>query len=243
MGHNDLMELQLSPDCLVAFVDDTGHEALVEGHPVYGLGGCAVMGGDLERVVRDPWCEVRRKVTGSPNTPLHAAAFGQGASQDQIHAVAEFFRVQSFARLGAIVSIEATLTPELGLVAAIAAVLKNRILQIAKWTSFRELKVIFESSERADNLIEEAFGEFAIEESSRPIPTECYFMPKAAGEPALEVADFIMHAVGRQARRILNRQGGFARDFEAVFHERPTKLVNFMHVTKVEHPAEAAALG
>jgi hypothetical protein len=46
--------LFLQDRCLAVFVDDTGHEALVKGHPVYGLGGCAVMGRDLERVIRQP---------------------------------------------------------------------------------------------------------------------------------------------------------------------------------------------
>jgi hypothetical protein len=35
------VELHLPETSLVVFVDDTGHERLVEGHPVYGLGGCA----------------------------------------------------------------------------------------------------------------------------------------------------------------------------------------------------------
>jgi hypothetical protein len=33
--------LTIADQSLVVFVDDTGHEALVPGHPVYGLGGCA----------------------------------------------------------------------------------------------------------------------------------------------------------------------------------------------------------
>jgi hypothetical protein len=41
------MELSVSDHTLLDFVDDTGHEALVPGHPVYGLGGCAVIAGDL----------------------------------------------------------------------------------------------------------------------------------------------------------------------------------------------------
>lgn len=49
------MELKLPNDCLAVFVDDTGHEALVAGHPVYGLGGCAVLAQDLESVIRSPW--------------------------------------------------------------------------------------------------------------------------------------------------------------------------------------------
>jgi len=36
--------LTLAEQTLVVFVNDTGHERLVEGHPVYGLGGCAAIG-------------------------------------------------------------------------------------------------------------------------------------------------------------------------------------------------------
>jgi hypothetical protein len=40
-------------------------------------------------------------------------------------------------------------------------------------------------------------------ENGSPIPIECCFMPKSAGDPALEVADFIVNGVGGQARRNL----------------------------------------
>ena len=64
------------PDrCLAVYVDDTGHEALMPGHSVYGLGGCAVMGRDLDRLILQPWREIRKRVTGSPDTPLHANKF------------------------------------------------------------------------------------------------------------------------------------------------------------------------
>jgi hypothetical protein len=190
----DETQLILPPGCLVVFADDTGHEALVPGHPVYGLGGCAVMEHDLECVIRQPWREVRRAVTGSPDTPLHASTFSQRASRRDIEAVAEFFRRQPFARLGAINSISTTLLQELGPVPTIAKTLQNRVVEIARWTRFSDLKIIFESSDRADPLIKEAFQDFGLEEDGRPIPVDCYFMPKSAGDPALEVADFIMHA-------------------------------------------------
>jgi hypothetical protein len=35
--------LAIANPSLIVFVDDTGHEALVPGHPVYGLGGWAIM--------------------------------------------------------------------------------------------------------------------------------------------------------------------------------------------------------
>lgn len=204
--------LNLADQSLVVFVDDTGLEALAQGHPVYGLGGCAVLAHDLDRVLRRPWHDVRRKVTGSADTPLHAAAFARSATPGQIETVAEFFRMQPFARIGATVTVKSRLTGGLSPIGTIAGVLKNRILDIAKWTRFTEVNIVFESSDRADRHIEDAVGDFRLDENGAPIPVECYFMPKAVHDPALEVADFIMHAVGRQARRKLEGRDGFAPD-------------------------------
>ena len=66
------MDLNLPEKSLVVFIDDTGHEALVKGHPVYGLGGCAAMAHYLDRLVRHPWHEVLRKVAGSRDARRHA---------------------------------------------------------------------------------------------------------------------------------------------------------------------------
>ena len=189
---------------------------------------------DLDRVIRQPWRDVRRAVTGSPDAPLHASTFSQTARRQDIEAVAEFFHRQPFARLGAIISVSTTLLQELGPVPTIAKTLQNRVVEIARWTRFKELKIIFESGERADPLIEEAFQDFGLEEDdNKPIPVDCYLMPKSAGEPALEVADFIMHAVGRQARKNLKQRDGFVLDFKAVFHSVDRKLASFMEVNAV----------
>jgi hypothetical protein len=89
-------DLFLPRRCLAVFVDDTGHEALVPDHPVYGLGGCAVLGRDLACHIWEPWKKIRQLVTGSPDTPLHASEFSKIATSSHIEAVAEFFRVQPF---------------------------------------------------------------------------------------------------------------------------------------------------
>ncbi len=226
-------DLVLPERCLAVFVDDTGHEALVKGHPVYGLGGCAVMGQHLDAVIREPWREVRRSVTGSAETPLHANAFAGVATSENIAKVAEFFQRQPFARLGAIVSFTTSLPDELGPLPAIAKVLQQRIVDVARWTTFESISVIFESSQRADPLIAAAFQDFVFEEDGKPVPVDCYFMPKRAGEPALEVADFIAHSIGRQARQNLSRRGVFVPDFKAVFHGIDRKMVSFMEVTGI----------
>ncbi|GLR89785.1 hypothetical protein GCM10007857_64990 [Bradyrhizobium iriomotense] len=233
MGEIAPMELKLPNDCLAVFADDTGHEALVPDQPVYGLGGCAVLAQDLDAIVRTPWRQVRRQATGSPDTPLHASDFGRSATREQILAAAAFFRQGRFARFGAIVSVDTAFDGNLGPLLTIALVLRQRIIDIARWTRFGSVAVIFESSERADPLIEKAFQDFSIEENGKPLPVECYFMRKQEGEPGLEVADFIMHAIGRQARHNLTKRGTFVPDFAAVFHGIDTKLVSFMEVSSV----------
>lgn len=234
--------LILSDRCLAVFVDDTGHEALVPDHPVYGLGGCAVMGRDLVRLIWQPWGEIRKRVTGSLDTPLHANKFPSLASPADMEAVAAFFRVQPFARFGAIITINTKLSDELSLMRTMKEVLQLRINDIVQHTLCREVKVIFEASHRTDKLIQDAFQDFEVRRGPKHIPSECYFMPKAAAEPALEVADFVMHAIGRQARQNLKEAKFFLPDFKAVFHEVDPRLVSFMEVKSVTKNEETRNL-
>jgi hypothetical protein len=219
------------PDrCLAVFVDDTGHEALVPDQPIYGLGGCAALGRDFGRIISDPWRKVRQRVMGSPDSPLHANKFSRTAAPDDISTVAEFFRLQPFARLGATISIRTALIDEWNVIRTMKEVLELRINEIVGHTLCREVKVIFESSQRVDKLIEDAFQNFEVRRGWKHIPSKCYFMPKAVGEPGLEVADFVMHAVGRQVRQNLKERGTFTPDFEAVFHGIDRRLSSFVEV-------------
>jgi hypothetical protein len=205
----------------------------VPGHPVYGLGGCAVLGRDLERLIWKPWRQIRERVTGSPDSPLHANKFPGIAKSGDIEAVAEFFAAQRFWRIGAIFTTQTSLSDELTLLQTMKLVLQQRINEIVERTLCKEVKVVFESSDRANPLVEQAFQDLELRRGSKLIPSECYFMPKSAGEPALEVADFVMHAVGRQARHNLRNRGSFVPDFCAVFHAVDRDLISFMEVAAV----------
>ena len=229
-----VVENLILPDrCLAVFVDDTGHEALVPDHPVYGLGGCAVMGRDLVRLIRQPWKHLRNQIAGTPDTPLHAAKFRSIASAADMEDVATFFRIQPFARFGAIISVNTKLAEEISLMRTMKEVLQLRIHEIVQHTMCREVIVIFKSSQRADQIINDAFQDFAVFRGKKRIPSECYFMPKASAEPALEVADFVMHAVGRQARYNLTQRGSFLPDFCAIFHAVDRRLASFVEVAAV----------
>jgi hypothetical protein len=233
--------LLLADRCLAVFVDDTGHERFAKGHPVYGLGGCAVLGRDLEARITSPWREVRRLVRGSPHMPLHAHHFAKKANPAHMEAVAEFFRARHFFRFGAIMSEQTNFAAKLSRMRAMKGVLQERVEEIVQRTLCKEVNLIFESSNRADKLIQEAFQDFEVSRSSKRIPSECYFMPKAAAEPALEVADFVAHSIGRQARYNLKHSRIFLPDFCAVFHSVDPKLISYFEVTDVV-PNPAAAL-
>ena len=48
--------LNVRPDCLMFFVDETGHESFADpDYPVFGLGGCAVLAGNIDHLLRAPW--------------------------------------------------------------------------------------------------------------------------------------------------------------------------------------------
>jgi hypothetical protein len=225
------IRLELPDRCLAVFVDDTGHEDFPEGHPVYGLGGCAALGRDLERLIEGPWKEVRRQVKGSPDAQLHAHKFARTRKTGDVEAVAAFFR-EPFWRFGAVFTIETqfNLPEEIGRIRAMKGVLQKRIADIVQMTLRKEVKVIFEASERTDKLIQEAFQDFEVYRGEKNIPSELYFMRKSAASPAMEVADFIMHAVGGQMRHNLTQRGSFRQDFRSVFQDVDRKLSSFVEV-------------
>jgi hypothetical protein len=149
--------LTLAPRTLVFFIDDTGHELLNDPtQKVFGLGGCAIMSELLETNVRKPWREVRRAITGNENNPLHAADV-RNPNQQQIDAVAQFFKTQPIGRFGAICSVETDFNCDLTPLRTVAEILKQRIIEIAKWQPFDSVTIIFEHSERLEQQIENVF--------------------------------------------------------------------------------------
>ena len=120
--------LELRDRCLAVYVDETGHEAL-DGQPVYGLGGCAVLGRDYERILNGPWRAVRKQIAGSFDAQLHANKF-RGKPED-IDVVALFFRKQPFWRFAAVVTQKTILADQLTLLGTMKDALEKRINDIA----------------------------------------------------------------------------------------------------------------
>jgi hypothetical protein len=123
--------------------------------------------------------------------------------------------------------------------APMMGMLRQQVAQVASRTPCGTVALIFESSERGDPLVMQHFGILELEENERSIPTEHCIMPKSAGEPGLEIADFIVNAAGSQARRLLQGTLGFAQDYQAVFHQLPSPYAQFCLITDVSANAES----
>lgn len=122
----------------------------------------------------------------------------------------------------------------------IALTLLKRIERAASRFPLSRLALLVESSSRADALANRYLGPFNVARIVRAngtaeSPIHHYFLPKALNEPGLEIADFIMHTVGAQARaRLLNSAAPTRKDFAAVIQSVPPEAVEYMSIDKVE---------
>ena len=65
-------ELIPAADCLLVFLDESGHETFLGEQHYFSFGGCAVMVPAYERLKLE-WRKLRRLINGNPDEPLHAA--------------------------------------------------------------------------------------------------------------------------------------------------------------------------
>jgi len=224
----------------VVFVDETGHKLLRDPqYPLFGLGGCGVLVANYRRFVVDPWLKLKEQYFGACDKPLHASSLHQ-CSQEQLDALAGFFRENHFSRVAALVTDKTALLSGITPYRISSSSLMARVAKVAgKWNRSK-IVLIFEESARGDKLAVRYFDKYKKckvinQEREWCIPVEKYLMPKSSMEAGLEVADFIMHAAGGQVRAWRQNQKVPARrDFVSVFKNVDEKLVSFFEIVKVE---------
>jgi hypothetical protein len=222
---NELIRVESSS--LLVFIDETGEEMFSDPqHAVFGLGGCAVLAGEYNRVIASPWREMKDRFFFGANNPLHANELISPTS-DQINALVDFFACTGFSRMAATASKKGSFLKQLPSYDFVARTLLARIEKVAQIYRFSRLVFFLESSTRTDSKAKRCFGPYdsvRIEENGQiqDVSIDHFFLPKGLNELGLEVADFIMHAVGGQVRtRLTNRNAPFRKDFAAVFHSVP----------------------
>lgn len=236
----DATPTTLEGSCLLAFIDETGDEAFSDPqHPVFGLGGCVVTVGDYTSYVRPMWNDMKRQHFGGADVPLHASDL-RTPSQRQLEALCDFFKSDRFTRVVAVASSKTAFPDGHPPFQPIALALVRRIERAAPRFPLSSIALIVESSDRANALVNRYLGPFdiaRIETGSGTVtaPIHRYLLAKSLNEPGLEIADFIMNAVGGQARsRLKDPASPPRKDFAAVIHSVPKHAVEYMAIDKVD---------
>lgn len=232
--------VSLESSCLMAFVDETGDEHFSDpNHPVYGMGGCAILASDYDQVIIKPWSRLKEEYFGGASKALHANELRK-PQKKQILALSDFFRKSSFSRFAAVASSKTAFPNGLIPYQAIAYVLLRTIEKVAKRFSFNRLVIMLEASSRTKREAEKYFGPFSKIKFERDglfteSEVQYYWIPKKLNQPGIEVADFIMHTVGGQVRsRLKNPNAPFRKDFSTVFHSVPKDAQEYIEINKVE---------
>lgn len=213
-------KLLLHPNTLVFFVDETGQESLLDpAYPVFGYAGITMYAGLIDELIREPWRELKDQHFDGRHAPLHAAKL-RSLSPNQMEALGRFFLTGRFGRFGVAVTANSKLPAGAEPLQIMPSLIRNRwqFLLDRVRPQPEQLAIIHESSERGDMLVDAFFGPTEATLEGRPLPVQHAFIPKSAGDEAMEVADFVAHALGREAFRLHFRPHSTRRkDFEAVF--------------------------
>lgn len=242
--------LDIPPDALVVYVDEAGDPLYGNpSNPMFGLGGCAVLGREIEALIKAPWSSVRLAVCGGSTAQLHAAALEHRLTRRNEAVIRHYFDVAPVRRF-AVISSNATKYDRLeGLsdpvVQTTAHAMLRRIEDLAQWTPCNSLIFIFEDNTHLIPRLEAALAgvRATVANAGVAIPISWCHMPKTIGDPGLEVADFIIHTASGYCRSGRDPQGKFAARFSSMFGPVDQRLVSFIEMSSVSYDPTSVSTG
>lgn len=223
--------IDLPDTSLIVGIDETGNETYSDkNHPVFGIGGCAVMAKDYFSILEDPWHYMKESYFGGVDQPLHASELKKPTTE-QLSALNYFFSNFPFFRF-AVMSAEtfSNKTEETTFHLICHSVLQ-RIAEISKWVQPTEIVIIAENSGRTEKHLLKHLNAYRIGHDEIEMKPRVILASKDVKASCVEVADFVIHPAGAQVR---NRLRGFKdmrnpirKDFFSVFHNVDRKLVYY----------------
>lgn len=231
-------EIVLNPTDLLVAIDETGNEDISDpNYPIFGLGGCAVLVGQYRELIVAPWMRMKRTYFGGPDVPLHAADL-RNPTQEQATAIAAVFEQNPFFRFAALLTAETNIdSPDQRYLSA-SLMLLRFLTKIGEAAPFRRAVIVFEASDRADSLAHKTFNNLQMRgmegDEEYDIRFDMLRGTKGLCDPALELADFVIHTAGGGVRKSLRGERMLDRlDFKAVFDSFPEPISWFFCINSV----------
>jgi hypothetical protein len=223
-------------NCLLVFVDDTGHEELVQPKfPVFGFGGCAVIGSLYESIIKQPWLSLKSLSFGDSSKALHACNWND-YNPEQKEAIGSFFRMQQFSRFGVVLKNTTILPTEFLRYQIVFGVLEERLRRIVEISEVKNVSVTFESSQRTDRLAKKYSSKWKfLNRRQQQVCVERHFISKSTQEPGLEVADFTINPAGRRACERSKGINIVEKRFQCVFQDVAKELVSFVELDAINY--------
>ncbi|MDA8403873.1 MAG: DUF3800 domain-containing protein [Desulfobacteraceae bacterium] len=225
---------------LLVGIDETGHETFADAnHPVFGLGGCAVLLRDYEHLIERPWQYMKQQFFSGPDQPLHAAELNK-PTKKQMEALGYFFTHFSFFRFAVMVADTLENNTQFPLIQLVCNGIWGRIADIAKYVQPTQIVVVIEQSERIKKDVYGYLAGYKIGNDEIMIEPRLFFATKYKKQAFMEVADFVMHAAGAQVRnRILKKGIAIRKDFEVVFHKVDPRLTSYTELLKANNATQS----
>lgn len=226
----------LQESTLFIAIDDTGHEEFKDpNYQVFGIGGCAFLVRDYQRLIETPWNYICASHFQGVQRPMHACDLRQ-PTKKQIEVLNKFFESFKFFRIAVTASINTNKEVDNDFIDIVGSCLLQRICEVGKCAEFDRVFVLFEESDRIQNRVMRSMHGKKLVRDGVEIDIELGVMPKSACFPPLEVADFIVHTAGAQTQRRISGKQGFRKDFEKIFRSVDKRItISFMDITKVNN--------
>ena len=219
------------------FLDETGVEKLNDPNaPFFGLGGLVIEGANYFDTVEKPWHSLKEKHFEGIESPLHASDL-KSTTKVQINAFNEFFEKNQFGRIAITCTDKTLFEPNHKPEEILAAAIWQRIIPVANKMEWYDILILFEENKRLMPALQQEMMSKNPKKGEKEIPIRYGTILKDPTFAGMEVADFIIHTAGRQARLMRTNSKNitlkYQPDFEVVFKKALKQ--SFLNITRVSN--------
>ncbi len=191
---------------------------------------------DYFNAIENPWHKLKNEQFNGYDKYLHASDL-QNPTRKKIEILNQFFTENDFGRFATVCTDKSVFDGEFNVEDVLMATLWDRIKGVGNRYRWNDILVIYEENERLMPAFKKEFMPKILKnKNDETIQVNYTVMPKDPVFSGLEVADFIVHTAGRQAR--ITRDHNFDKniqvkqpDFEVVFSS--TSVQSFFSISKV----------